>query len=112
MKSIAIIKRDIKHFYQRWTRGWDDTELWSLDYTIAKFTLPRLKEFSIDPGCFPCDDFCDTPEKWQEILNDMIFGLSFVIDDFDGSIDYVNYDWERKSRGLKYFGEYFNALWN
>lgn len=37
--------RMLKHFKQRWTRGFDDSELWSLDWTIAKFVLPRLKAF-------------------------------------------------------------------
>lgn len=30
---------------QRLTRGFDDTEMWSLDCTIAAFIAPRLKVF-------------------------------------------------------------------
>ena len=37
--------RAVRHAWQRWTRGFDDTELWCLDLTIARFVLPRLKAF-------------------------------------------------------------------
>ena len=32
---------------QRSTRGFDDTELWNLDTTIAKFILPRLQAYKL-----------------------------------------------------------------
>lgn len=32
-------------FIQRRIRGFDDSDLWSLDHTILKFTLPRLQRF-------------------------------------------------------------------
>ena len=32
-------------FWQRITRGFNDSETWNLDYTIAKLVLPRLKRF-------------------------------------------------------------------
>lgn len=31
--------------FQRRKRGFDDSELWSLDYTILEFILPRLRRF-------------------------------------------------------------------
>jgi len=30
---------------QRLTRGWDDSDTWSLDVSVAKFLLPRLKRY-------------------------------------------------------------------
>ena len=44
-----MLLRNLKYFWQRRTRGWDDSDLYSLDYTIAKFVLPRLKVFAEDP---------------------------------------------------------------
>lgn len=38
-------KRFWKFLWQRWTRGFDDSETWSLDSTISYFILPRLKRF-------------------------------------------------------------------
>jgi hypothetical protein len=39
------IKRTLKFFWQRRTRGFDDSETWNLDHRIAEFILPRLKLF-------------------------------------------------------------------
>ena len=38
--------RRLKWFIQRRRRGFDDRELWSLDYTIARYVYPRLKVFN------------------------------------------------------------------
>lgn len=46
--SKTISKKDKRQKLwrkQRDERGFDDTELWNLDVTMAKFILPRLKEF-------------------------------------------------------------------
>lgn len=98
------IKRFFKFFWQRRTRGWDDSETWNLDYTIAKFALPRLKRFKELNCGYPGDL---TEEKWDLILDDMIYALDFYQDDdFCTSLD------DRAKKGLKYFGEYFESLWS
>ncbi len=38
-----FVKGPITFWNQRRTRGFDDSELWSLDHTIMEFALPRLK---------------------------------------------------------------------
>ena len=73
-RRLYFIKRWIKHFYQRRTRGWDDSDTWSLDHTIAKFVLPRLKLFrKIDFG-YPAGL---TSEEWNWILDEMIWAMEF-----------------------------------
>lgn len=37
--------RTIKYWFQRRTRGWDDTELWNLDYEFIKWVNSRFKEY-------------------------------------------------------------------
>lgn len=39
------VKRTIKYWFQRRTRGWDDTELWNLDYTFIKWINTRFKAY-------------------------------------------------------------------
>ena len=41
----AVDKRFPKWKKQRKKRGFDDTETWSLDVTICKYLVPRLKRF-------------------------------------------------------------------
>ena len=38
--------RRLKWFIQRRRQGFDERELWSLDYTIARYVYPRLKAFN------------------------------------------------------------------
>lgn len=44
-KDMSQDKRQAKWSKQRNKRGFDDTECWDLFTTIAKFILPRFKEF-------------------------------------------------------------------
>ena len=47
-------------------------ETWNLDYTIAKFVLPRLKLFKKLNNGYPGREGMETKEKWDEALNKMI----------------------------------------
>ena len=93
---------------QRLTRGFDDRELWCLDSTIAKYTLPRLRLFVASTGgSHPANI---TSKKWQIILDDMLFAIEWAASEER----YSDFDEERLKRvtkGLNYFGKYFLALW-
>lgn len=39
------IKRDIKHWLQRRTRGWSDDECWDLDSEFIKWVNSRFKKY-------------------------------------------------------------------
>lgn len=104
------VKRPTKFFHQRATRGFDDSETWGLDYTIAKFTLPRLirfKELAL-PTVLPAD-FTNS-EEWENVLDMMIYAMESIIKDND-AIDWEDIDWEDVETGLELFGKYFRTLW-
>jgi hypothetical protein len=107
-----FIKRPIKLAYQKVTRGFSDADTWSLDHTIAKFTLPRLKRFKEVNMCHPGNL---TEEEWDDILDEMIFAMECSVhqwdDDIIGDLGDEKAKWERCQRGLDYFGEYFRDLW-
>ena len=65
--------RQEEWYNQRKENGFDDSETWNLQTTIAKFALPRLKWFKERHYDHPCDI---TFEKWDEILDNMIFHLN------------------------------------
>jgi len=104
--TLDDVRRDMYYILQWKLDGFDMTELWSLNHTIAKFVYPRLKEF--DDGSHPSDL---TSEQWSEILNKMIYSFEQL------SSDEI---WEFKDDdtitriddGLKLFAEYFRSLWN
>lgn len=95
---------------QREERGWDDTELWNLDYTIAKFVYPRLKRFiELEPAGWPANDF-PTYEDWIEALKKMLYAFERMItEDYEtvGSEEY-----NKVQEGLELFGKHFQSLWD
>lgn len=108
---LNILVRWLKYRYQKLTRGFSDDIVWSLDWTFAKFILPRLKFFreinSTHPlGGHPGDL---SMEEWNSRLDDMIYALEVNADGHWGAPG--DTDWTRHSRGLQYFGKHFNDLW-
>jgi hypothetical protein len=95
------VKRRRRWWWQRRTRGWDDRELWNLDWEIAKFVLPRLKAFAESMKRPECD------QEWQQIMDDMVYAFEVHAKEppvFDA-------DWGRRDRGLKHFAEHYGCLW-
>ena len=46
--SIRTIKRDIKYWFQRRTRGWSDDETWNLDWEFFRWVNSRFKQYRKD----------------------------------------------------------------
>lgn len=103
-----LAQRDKKFKNQRKKRGWDDSDTWALDGIIAKFALPRLKRFRKIHIGFPISPGM-TEESWNDIIDDMIYALEVCERELDTVVS--DCDWDRVSRGLKYFGERFRDLW-
>ncbi len=108
-------KRGLCFLWQKLTRGFSDDATWSLDRTIAKFTVPRLKRLRElecgHPGCY-------TEEQWDGMVDRMIWSLEAVIKDGEGKLyedcktseDYRKIDC-RMQEGLVLFGRNFQGLW-
>ena len=56
-------------------------ETWNLDYTIAKFVLPRLKLFKKLNNGYPGREGMETEEEWDEALDKMIWSFEQIIND-------------------------------
>lgn len=102
---------------QRLERGFDDTETWNLDSTIAKFIAPRLKRFKEVSRDYPMDIEFDT---WQGMLDKMIW--SFEHYDYEdeefGGVEFYYLPEEKKNElhkqyreGIELFCKRFDALW-
>lgn len=113
-------------------------ETWSLDVTLAKYIIPRLKKFKELENGYLGRDEMDTPEKWDEALDKMIQAFEYVIDLDEYWIDDPKYDYtdimfgknkefyekikENKitedirrlaaiNEGLQLFAKYYMSLW-
>lgn len=106
---------DNKNFQkERLEQGFDSSELWNLDNTLAEFLLPRLKKFKEKTISYPME-FCNlNSEKglriWKRILDKMIY--SFYTIAFE-QVDLINNKKKENSvqNGLYLFYYYFRDLW-
>jgi hypothetical protein len=92
---------------QRKERGFDNSELWSLDSTITKFILPRLKVFreiqAGHPGCVKNE------KEWNKILDKIIKAFEIADSSISGLISDEEYkDWKK---GMNLFVKYYFCLW-
>lgn len=102
--DLYLVKRRLRYWWQRLTRGFDDSETWSLSGTIAVFALPRLKRLRELHSCHPTNM---TMEEWDATLDDMIYAMDIcAAEDVGGDCD-----WDRVQRGLDAFGSKFRELW-
>lgn len=105
-----LTKRYWRHWWQRRVRGWDDSDTWSLDLTMAKFILPRLKRYKEVNNGYP-GNF--TEESWDAVLDKMIFAMEVVkSDDFcSEGLEEAEAHWTKVHEGLELFGKHFRELW-
>jgi hypothetical protein len=105
--TFRSTKYAVKFFFQRLFRGWDDSETWALDGSLAKLILPRLKRFKELNICFP-QEF--TEGEWDVVLDKMVFA-------FEWSASEKKYDWidadefKKVEEGLALFSKHYFSLW-
>ncbi len=124
-----ISRRDIRFWWQRRWRGWDGSELFSLDYTILKFTLPRLKEFAAiqpDGGFLALTEhgfealsdlpplerqriYKEADERWQAYLSEMVRAMEVIVNNGGGILGAANA--KNSEYGMSLFHKYFNHPW-
>lgn len=92
---------------QREKRGFDDSELWNLDGTIAKFISPRLSayvktviESNYNSSEMPFDE-------WLDILKKMDEGFKIMSSDKNRNEDEV----DKMNDAIDLFNKYFFNLW-
>ena len=95
-------------------------EIWNLDCNIAKYILPRLKMYKKLTIAYPGCDEVNTPEKWDELLDKMIWSFEQATNYYEiyESIDCNNSDWKEKHKelndkiqeGLMLFAKWFQHL--
>jgi hypothetical protein len=81
IEKLALYKK------QRIERGFDDTELWSLDRTIAKYVLPRLVEFKKVVNGYPPE--FDKLDDWMDVIDKMIYSFDHIVncEKYDDELD-------------------------
>jgi len=98
--------RHFKWWWQRKWRGFDDRELWSLDFTVCKFLVPRLKVFRESNRGYPVS--LSSSEEWNEIVDKITWSISKWV---ETCCWIEEEDRERFDEGMELFHKYFFDLW-
>lgn len=105
-----LLKRSIVFWWQRWTRGWDDSETWSMDSSLAKIILPTLQVYQDMNTMFP---WSLTMETWNKIIAEMVWGFQWFADGKQHTYDY-NKEADQANRAhdaIELFAKYYKYLW-
>ena len=105
--NFSLVSKDDKRWeqfkQQRLERGFDESETWSLDFTIASFIVPRLEEFiSIYKQCIV--DERGAVAKMESALE----GFKLVK---SGETIWGDEKREKIEKGLQDFADIFLGLW-
>ncbi len=105
------IKNLINKYKNRAKYGFFDDETWNLDYSIAKYTLPRLKRFKELNNGYPAN--LNSKEEWDQILDKIIRSMEITLnDDMEiSSVEYMSKLYDEQLEGYELFGKYFMNLW-
>lgn len=85
--------------------GFPDSDVWNLDHSIAKYTLPRLKRLKEIQLGRPGDLSMD---EWNSIIDKMIASFSRIVDGYA----YEYEDDKEVAEGLDLFRKYYFYLWD
>lgn len=107
-QKIRLFKRSFRFFMQRRKRGWDDSDTWSLDHSLAKVILPRLKRFKEVAPMVPAD--YNSEAEWQADLDKMIAAFEFAASEERWGC-YDKEKWEEVHEGIELFAKNYFALW-
>lgn len=95
----------IKYLFQWIKNGFPDSDVWNLDWSIAKYTLPRLKRLKEIQHGFPGD--LETIEEWDKILDKIIITFDRILKED------VHIEHEKEiTEGLDLFRKYYFSLWD
>jgi hypothetical protein len=102
-----LVKKE-QYRQQRFERGFDDTETWHMDRTMALFVIPRLKRFIEVNNGIPIGE---TVESYNEKLN---FIISAFENYYDSDKYYNSVDIEERQKltdDVKKAVENLSKLW-
>ena len=94
---------------QRLERGFDDTELWNLDITIARFIYPRLKAY-VDLHKEMYSNLDSFNKESEKELDKMVKAFKTYLDG-DSKAFLTKKEEKTVSKGFRLFIKHFRHLW-
>lgn len=79
MDEAEYVEKMAVYKQQRIERGFDDTELWNFERSIAKYVLPRMLVFKTKTMGYPPD--FKTFDEWLETIDKMIYAFDHIVNE-------------------------------
>ena len=103
---LYLWRRSLWYFWQRRTRGWDDSVTWNLNDEIIAFIAPRLRRFRELNDGYPGNM---SEESWNAELDEMCWSVDWFVEHaYDPDL---SKDRDRADRGIKLLFEKLPCLW-
>lgn len=98
---------------QRFEKGFDDTEIWNLDYVIAKFIAPKLKRFLEKSQKIQSPENLWLSLEEKEEIKKYYNDLNRLIEFFENyEISWINNEKEQYiNEMITLFAKHFTSLW-
>lgn len=131
------VRQPILFWWQRQTQGFDESDVWSLDYTICRFAIPRLKVLKEMAHGYPTDflhpgggtfkemdAFDKLPEEeqerlsneafdsWKATIDKMIRAMELFVNEGPSIEESDSPKYREWKEGMDLFFKYFFALWD
>lgn len=107
----------LKMAWQRAWRGYDDSDLWSLNYTIANLIVVGCRQMRESGYSYP-GEFSEPPygdgqgfDAWAEVLRRIEEGFQAWIDEDGWFFDKPDQEAKFKD-AMSLFSEWFSGLWD
>jgi hypothetical protein len=119
---IRFKTRPLRFFWQKYTRGYSDMDLWNLNGFLANLLLNSIKDFrKYGATGYPCS--FESSEQWDATLKEMEEGFlaaKRILEDawMNEKVDATDWkQWNEKetkkfNRGMYLFHKYFFNLWD
>jgi len=134
-RKVKNLFYDIKWFFQRKIRGYDDPDIFDMDRHLTKFILPRIKEFRkmIETNCSGVPTLIleynekgkakystdEGMKRWISILKKIELAFILMHEENNGedvylkkSVEEISEDYKKIEEGLELFGKYYQCLWD
>lgn len=110
--KLDMVELWFKRKYWKLIYGFDISETWSLDYSLAKWLVVRLKWFAKHTQSYPTT--FTSYEMWLEYLTEIIDGIEFYLktqDEFNSLEDEAE-GYRRLIKSMKLFNDKLTDMWD
>ena len=115
---VVDLYREGRSFVQRGSRGYADSDLWSLDWYLRRILAKGLRRLSATTNSYPAVDEAKTYRDWTRILARMANGFQDVIDyeecgwEKDKNYSKMKLVYKKEEESLRLLAKWFGHLWD